>query len=269
MTVTEDTGEETTDGTAEADVQALFEEARRRRRRRYRWSAATIVVLAVTLTLGLLVSTGSRSRITPTNTSDVGGTGARHSVRTVTFAGSFVPQQIVAASGKIWVVGTTQPDNLCAIEEIDPSSLRMRRFPLPACGSYVAAGSGQIYLADGVFTAATDSEAFHIESFDTTTHGAVVMAPVDLTTTGTGYAHMAMTYGGGYLWLNPWSDHVLEISPSTGAVVATISDTLFPGGGHPALVAGPSGLWLAGGPGGPAVIERLAPGSTRPVTVYK
>ncbi len=268
MRVAEHIADQASDGTSGADAQALFEQARRRRRRRYVWGAVMIVVLVSGLVLGLLLSFGSGSRAAPANTATVGGAGARHSVRTVTFGSAFVPQQVVSAAGRIWVVGSTVPDNLCAIEEVDPISLRTRTFSLPACGTYLAVGGGRIFLADGVFTAATDSDAFHVESFDTTTHRAVVMAPVDITTTGTGYAHMAMAYGGGSLWLTPWSDEALEVSPSTGAVVATFTGVPISGGGHPVVAAGQSGLWLAAGVGGPEVIDRLAPGSMTPVKVF-
>jgi len=263
-----DVVDQTYDGISDADAQALFEEARRRRRRRRVWAAGTFFVLVLSLVLALLVSIGSGPQGAPNGTSAVGSVAGRHSVRTVAFAASFVPQQVVSASGRIWVLGSMAPDNSCALAEVEPRSLHTTTFPLPACGSYITVGGGKIFLADGVFTEATDSDAFHIESFDTITHAASVMAPVDITTTGTGYAHMDMTYGAGSLWLIPWSNHVLEISTATGAVVRSITGEPVANGGHPILAGGASGLWSAPGVGGPEVIDRLAPQSSAPVNVF-
>jgi hypothetical protein len=80
---------------------------------------------------------------------------------------------------------------------------------------------------------------------------------------------MALAYGGGSLWLHPWGDEVLQISPTTGAVVRTITDAPFPGGGHPVVVANRSGIWLTGGVGSPPIIDRLTPGSRTASRVYQ
>lgn len=258
----------TDDLISDADARALFEEAKRRRRRRRLWVAATILVLVMTLVVVFLVSTGSGTKGAPVSTAAVGSVGGRHSVRTVAFGAAFVPQQVVSASGKIWVLGSMTADDSCALAEVDPLSVRTTTFPLPACGSYITVGGGKIFLADGVFTQATDSDAFHLESFDTTTHETTVMDPVDITTTGTGYAHMDMTYGDGSLWLAPWSNQVLQISASTGAVVRSITGDPISNGGHPILAGAASGLWSAPGVGGPEVIDHLAPQSSLPVNVF-
>ncbi len=250
-------------------ARALFEEARQRRRRRRLWLAAALVVLAGSVA-GWLVITGSGGTTPPRKTATAGRAGGVRSIRSLTFTGNFSPQQVVSESGRIWLVGSTGPGyGRCAIEEVDPSTLRRQVFALPACGSYVAVGDGRIFLADGIFTGATDTTAFHIESFDTATHTGTVMAPVDIASTGTGYAHMAMAYAGGSLWLNPWSDEVLQISPSTGAVVRTITGTPVSEGGHPLVVGGPGGLWLAGGASSPLILDRLGPRSTTPAVVFK
>lgn len=258
----------TDDAIADAEAEALFEEARRRRRQRRLWAAAAILVLVLSLVVVLLVSTGSGTKMVPAGPAAVGIVGSRHSVRTVAFGGAFVPQQVVSESGRIWVLGSMSPGDSCALAEVQPVSLQTATFPLPACGGYITVGDGKIFLADGVFTEATDSDAFHIESFDTTTHRATVLDPVVITTTGTGYAHMDMTYGNGALWLIPWSNHVLEISTATGAVVRSISGEPTSNGGHPILAGAASGLWSAPGVGGPEVIDRLAPQSSTPTNVF-
>jgi hypothetical protein len=257
-------------GGADAAARVLFEEARRRRRRRYVVSAVSVLVL-VGLVVGTLVAigVGGRTPAASKTTTEHGAAGPR--IRSLTFAGSFAPEQLVSEGGKIWLIGSigSSEDQSCAIEEVDPVSLRTETFPIPACGSYVAVGEGRIFLADGVFTGATDVTAFHIESFDTVRGTAVVMAPIDISVTGTAYAHMAMTFAAGSLWLNPWSTGVLEISPSTGAVVHTVTGMPISGGGHPLIVGGGSGLWLAGGEASPATIYRLDPGSGTPVVFAK
>lgn len=272
MAVTDDIAVpiEVESGSADDAARALFEEARRRRRRRYVVSAVSALAL-VGLVVGSLLTIGAGGRTSATRTATAGPAATRPRIRSLTFAGPFAPEQVVSEGGKIWLVGSTgsSEDPSCAIEEVDPVSLRTETFPIPACGSYVAVGDGRIFLADGVFTGATDVTAFHIESFDTATGTGVVMAPIDISSTGTGYAHMAMTFAAGSLWLNPWGTDVLEISPSTGAVVRTVTGVPISDAGHPLIVGGGSGLWLAGGEASPATIYRLDPGSGTPVVFAK
>jgi hypothetical protein len=269
MAVTDDIAVQSAAADVVSAARALFEEARRRRRRRHLWLAAAIVLVGGSVA-GTLVTVGSHSPSRPTPAATTARAEGVRSIRSLTFAGSFAPQQVVSAAGRIWLVGSTEPeDRHCAIEEIDPVSLRTTTFSIPACGTYVAVGKGRIFLADGVFTGATDTTAFHIESFDVATGTAVVMAPVAIATTGTGYAHMALTFAGGSLWLNPWSAKVLEISPPTGAVIRTITGTAFSDGGHPVIAAAARGAWLTGGADSPLVIDRLEPLSTTPVVVYR
>jgi hypothetical protein len=252
-------------GAADDAARALFEEARRRRRRRYVVSAVSLLAL-VGLVVGILLTIGAGGRTPAPRGTTVGRGAAGPRVRSLTFSGLFTPEQVVAEAGKIWLVGSTgsSEDPSCAIEEVDPVSLRTETFPIPACGSYVAVGDGRIFLADGVFTGATDVTAFHIESFDTATGTGVVMTPIDISVTGTGYAHMAMTFAAGSLWLNPWGTDVLEISAATGAVVRTVNGVPISNAGHPLIVGGGGGLWLAGGEASPATIYRLNPGSGIP-----
>jgi hypothetical protein len=253
-------------GAADDAARALFEEARRRRRRRYVVSGVTVLAL-IGLVVGTLLAIGAGGPSPPARATTAGPSAARPRIRSLTFAGTFAPEQVVSEGGKIWLVGSTgsSEDPRCAIEEVDPVSLRSETFPIPACGSYVAVGDGRIFLADGVFTEATDVTAFHVESFDTATGTGVVMAPIDISSTGTGYAHMAMTFAAGSLWLNPWSTRVLEISPETGAVVRTVTGMPVSNGGHPLIVGDGGGLFLAGGVASPATIYRLNPGSEIPV----
>jgi len=97
---------------------------------------------------------------------------------------------------------------------------------------------------------------------------------VVMTVGGSAIAHIALTYGAGFLWLYGFASPssgtpvVLRISPVTGTVVATITGVPAIGGGQPALaVDAAGGVWLAGGAGGTASLERVAPGSSTPVPV--
>jgi hypothetical protein len=65
------------------------------------------------------------------------------------------------------------------------------------------------------------------------------------------------------------SDDLVEISPSTGAVLATVPDSVLPAGTEtPAMVGNGAALWLAGSSGSSSVIETLNPGQPIPKRVY-
>jgi outer membrane protein assembly factor BamB len=168
----------------------------------------------------------------------------------VPFSPNFTPAQILSESGEIWLIGSTsslgQPQN-CGIEEVDPTSLHHRTFPLSQCATYVAAGGGHIYLLGDTFVRATDTDEFHLESFDLSTGQSTVMAPVIVTTNGTGRAHMAMAYGDGWVWVYPWADEVLQVSPTTGAVDSVVHGVGASGSGHPFVTVIGSGAYFAGG----------------------
>jgi hypothetical protein len=248
------------------DAEALIREARRRARRRRLILGSVLVLLASGLTAGLLRATR------PTRPSSVANTATPKSpgltINPLHFARSFLPQQVVTAAGRLWVVGSDGPgQQSCAIEEIAPRTLRAHTYPIPACTPYVAVGNGQIYLAgdvpDGVF-----GDAFHLEIFDPTTHTATLMAPVITTTVGSEQAHMAMAFGDGWLWVAPWGNQVLQVSPSTGSVVQTITGAPDSNSGHGTVVANSGGVWLAEGPSSPGDLYRIAPGSSAASKVY-
>lgn len=251
------------------DAQVLIEEARRRQRRRYVVFGATTLVLAAGIALAGLSLTGTQKPIPPTG---LGRAATPTVVRKVTFEGRFVPEHVVAVGTELWLLGTTEPGNGCAVEEVDPNTLQSRpAHPLPECGTYVAVGGSTIYIDAMSPTAIPDSFNVHVETFDTATLATSVFGPVVTTTAqGDSYAHMAMVFGNGTLWFEPpWASTVFDVSPRTGAVLSTVTGGPTPDGGHLAMAANAGGLWLAPGVGGPAVIERLAPGSTTPRPVYR
>ena len=144
-----------------------------------------------------------------------------------------------------------------AIEEVYPSTLKTRSFPIPACAVDITAGDGHLYLLTNTFvphTAAT--RQLRIEVFDTKNHTAKVLAPVDMTMVGSAIAHQALAFGDGTLWLygygGPASPEVVQISPSSGAVLAMTNSVPTIGGGSSRCRSNFGGLWLAGGPAGSA-----------------
>ncbi|MGD0320214.1 MAG: hypothetical protein ABSC00_01205 [Acidimicrobiales bacterium] len=248
------------------DAEALIKEARRRQHRRYAVSAV-VILLVVGLVAGLLVGRGSngvrsmRKTITPPPPAVT--------VQSLGFPGPFVPDQVVSASGSVWVLGTRQPDvrGGCAIEEVDPTTLQTAMFSIPACGQYLAVGDGLIYIAAYFPTADPYGYEFHLESFDPVTKQAVVMVPVMTTALGAG-TNLAFAYGGGWLWLCEGTD-LLQISPSTGEPVATIADVVPSNVFNPSVVADVAGAWTAGGPSdSPADVYRITPGSRTASKVY-
>jgi hypothetical protein len=196
-------------------------------------------------------------------------------VRSLRFSGSFVPQQVVAEGGRIWVLGSTQPQSYtaCAIEDVDPATLKTTLYPIQACAVDITTGPGRLFLVANNFvpgTAAT--RQLRIEVFDTTRHTSTVLRPVDVTLIGSAIAHQTLTYGDGALWLygygRPASPEVVEISPATGAVMTATTAVPGIGGVFPTVVANAGGLWLGGGPGGAPNLELIVSGTSTPRQLY-
>jgi hypothetical protein len=141
----------------QADAQALIKEARRRARRRHAIVIAVVLILVAGVVAAVFGTAGSK---TPNvakkaaTSSKIAAAGLR--IHTLQFPGPFVPQQVVAEGGRIWLLGSTNPQRYtnCAIEEVDPSTLTTRTFPLPQCAADVAAGVGQLQSSVGCFAQA-------------------------------------------------------------------------------------------------------------------
>jgi hypothetical protein len=255
--------------TGASSPEALIEEARQHQRRRWLWVGAVALVLVV-VAAGLVWagSTGSRPPAVRT-TQSVGNGAGPVRVRSLTIPGPFTPKDIVSAAGRVWLVGTVQRDIAtgCAIESVDPATLQTRRYPLASCGDDVAVGGDQVYLATLNHRTDTNTTQVRVERFDPATGQATVLAPVDMTLVGSSRAHTTMIYGDGSLWL--WNgDQMDQISPSTGAVVRTVTVAASTESGQPYMVAAGGGLWMAGGPGDSATVDRLAWGANAPSVVY-
>jgi hypothetical protein len=191
------------------------------------------------------------------------------------FPGPFVPLQLVAASGRVWVLGTETPgsDARCELQEITPTTMSTRTYALPACATDIAAGGGRVYLVTAEFvrgTAAT--QRLHVDVFDPHDGKSRTLSPVVMSVVGSAIAHTDFTYGDGALWLDGdqmlAGPQVVRISPETGGVTATLKPAVAIGGIAPAVAANDAGLWVAGGPGGPPGIESVRPGSEVPTTVF-
>jgi hypothetical protein len=199
-----------------------------------------------------------------------------YSVRSMEIIG-FAPEHVVSEGGKVWVVGSSSPEsfNHCIIESVVPTTLRTDRHPLAACGGYITTGGGAIYLAAITYERGTNNDLVHIERFDPTTGHSTVMAPVVMTLVGSSEAHAAFAYADDSLWFRGYgtpgtpSDDLVQVSPSTGAVVRTIADTASPLlTDEPLLLGNGDTLWLASGPGTATAIATLAPGQAAPTQVY-
>lgn len=196
-----------------------------------------------------------------------------------TFAGSFVPEQVVSAGGRVWLVGTSRPGlgGGCGVEPVNPVTLDPGAFlAIPRCGPNIAVGDGYLYLTGVTYQKGTNNETIQIERVDTATDHVTLLAPVVMTLVGSAIAHTAMTYGEGSLWLDGYDQaskdgaaEVVQISPATGGVINTITGVPAIGGAQPAMVANRGGLWLASGAGGTENLDRVPPGGVTPASVFQ
>ncbi len=198
------------------------------------------------------------------------------SVRSMEIHG-FTPDQVVSEGGNVWLVGATSPQSTgCKIESVNPSTLRTHRYSLIACGGYVTTGDNAIYLVAPTYERGTNDENLHIERFDPTTGGSVVMAPVIMTLVGSAIAHIAFAYADRSLWVRGYgspgtpANGMVQVAPSTGVVLRTFSDDAWPIlKDEPSVVGNGDTLWLASGLGATeTMVASLSPGQANPTTVY-
>jgi hypothetical protein len=261
--------------------EALIEEARRRQRRRYRWMGIAVLVCVVALAVGIAWIGGAGRHPPTTSGTPSGNSPSNHSrTRSLTLAGPFSPSQITTAGGMVWLVGSV-PSSIdssrCALESVNPTTMRRQLYPGPACGPNVAVGANQIYLTDVTYVGDSNDEQIQIERFNTVTRRATVLAPVDMTLAGSSIAHTSMIYDDGSLWLWGYGapggpgtgrDEVVQISASSGAVLRTIRGVPDIGGIQPSMVVADGSLWLSGGAGGGPTVERITPTASAPTVVY-
>ena len=244
----------------------IIKEARRRHRRRLFGVSIVIAVVVGLVGFGIATILGGSPDRSPSALPSA--TSRTWSIRSLTFSGPTVPEQVVSVGGSVWVLGTSgqnTPES-CSIEEIDPVTLQQHIYPISVCAYYMAVGNGLIYLAGDV--SAINNDEFHLEIFNPVTKHATVMSPVMITTQGSGRAHMDMTYGAGSIWMSYWGSELVQVSPSTGAVLHTITNAPASEGGHGTIVANRAGVWIAEGASSSAAIYRLAPKSRTLTTIY-
>ncbi len=247
------------------DAEALFREAKQReRRRRLAWLGAVVVV--VVLVVVVIIETTRSTPTSPPHSLQVAAPAAgKATIRSLTFSAPFVPEQVVSVDGSVWVLGASGQQN-CSIEEVDPTTLQFHRYPIPACGYYVVVGNGLMYIAGDM--SSSNSDEFHLEIFDPATKHTTIKTPVMITTQGSGRAHMDMTYGAGSIWMTYWGSELVQVSPSTGAVLRKITNAPPSEGGHGTIVANGGGLWVAEGADSGAAIYRLPVNSQYLSTIY-
>ena len=174
------------------------------------------------------------------------------------YGGSFVPLQLIASAGRVWVVGSNDLGSFtrCQLQEITPSSMATSFFALPACPTDIAAIDGKVDMVAAAPEASGSTHEMHLEVFDPATGQARLLAPVVMGIPGSGIAHTNFAAGDGLLWLYGYqasvtagSEEVVGISPQTGSVEVTIVDPPEIGGILPALAGNAAGRWFGGGPG--------------------
>jgi hypothetical protein len=225
-------------------------------RTRHRRFAAFVAgtVLTLTVVLGLSVVAVSAASHAPT-------------LRAIRFPASFVPQQITAAAGSLWVLGSPSPSTFtdCTLRKLDPSTIETQSFALPQCASDITSGDGQVYLLINLVEPSTNTRDYHVEVFDPTTGVTQVLPPVVLQNIGSAVAHTDLVFGDGSLWLYGYAlggkTEVVQISPVTGGVESMIGNPPEIGGIFPAVVADGPGVWLGGGAGGSAQLEWVHAGA--------
>jgi hypothetical protein len=244
---------------------------RGRRRRRGREGRRVLAVVLATMTVAgvvaVLVAYGPRSSDRGSGvTGHRGGTvptaGARG--RSVTFPGPFRPDEEVGAGGALWLMGPSGPQvgqARCDVARLDPVTLSRVTFPIAACGINTVAHSGTLYLEDENEAFGTNNVTISIETVSMATHVSTVLTPVDITVVGSERAHTQLAYADGWLWLYGYttSPEVVQVSPTSGAVIHVFTSGVPEiGGTEPLISAGPGGVWLAGGAGGSSALALLS-----------
>jgi hypothetical protein len=224
--------------------------------------------------LSVVIVTGNLAPMAlaiPLAPAGVPGAGAVIAVKS--FSGSFVPDQVVAAGGKIWLVGSAGGAGHgtgCRVGRVDPATMDAVTFALPACGMNVAVGPGALFFDTAVADVKSQTYAIHIERFSMSTHTSTVFPAVSATLLlGSDIAHTQLAYADGSLWLYAARNgpEVLRLSPSTGAVEHRYTNVPQIGGYLPLIAATPGYLWLAGGAGSGADFVRLDVGDGTEKTV--
>jgi hypothetical protein len=216
--------------------------------------SVAVTVLALGAAIGLPAGTSLGASRTP-------------GLRVVHFSGSFVPQQITATAGSLWILGSTSPSTFtaCAIERFDPSTLEAQAYALPQCATGITSGNGRVYLLVNQVQPNTNTRDYRIEVFDPTTLSAQVLPPVVLQNIGSAVAHTDLSFGDGSLWLYGYAlggkNEVVQIALDSGDVENTIGNAPEIGGVYPAVVGNSAGEWLGGGPGAPAGLEWVHAGT--------
>ncbi len=182
-------------------------------------------------------------------------------VTTRSFSEPFVPNEVLAANGSIWLAaqGPNDQGTGCRIGRLNPTTMAVATYPLVACGFNASAGEGNIFLETTTADTATQTYAIHVERFSISTDVATVLPVVSASVfLGSAIAHTQLQFADGSLWLYAAIEsdsgrvqtRILQLSPETGAVEHTYPSVPEIGGIEPFVVAGSHGyVWFSGGPG--------------------
>jgi hypothetical protein len=186
-------------------------------------------------------------------------------VTTKQFDGTLQPDQVVAAAGAVWLVGAgpggADYGTGCRLGRLNPESMRVTTYGIPACGFNVTAGDRSIFLETSV--ASSDQYQIHIERFSTAAHTATVFPTVSaVLCICSAIAHTQLAYADGSLWFYAVPDssngpEVLQLSPASGVVEHAYLSVPQIGGTEPFIAGTPGYVWLAGGPGSGADFARI------------
>lgn len=188
----------------------------------------------------------------------------RSNVAIKDFNGAFVPDELVESRDRLWLVSDGSGKEGCRAGELGISAENVTTYPLARCGINATASGPYLFLETMTADVHTQTYAVHIERFSTTTHRSNLFAgTVAELFLGSDAAHTQLAYVGGWLWFyanlaGHRSSSLLQISPSTGAVVRSYSPVPPIVSAEPFIVGTPGHVWLSGGPGSGATFARVS-----------
>lgn len=230
---------------------------------RWRRACAVITSSVLAVAFGTGPAAGASSVVAVALGTTPATEAAEAQVVTKTFAGRFIPSQVISAGGSVWLVGSRPGGTGCRIGRINASSMVLASYPLQSCGFNATAGHGAVYLETTVADVKDQTYAVHIEDFSVSRHKSSLFPAVSARMfLGSDIAHTQLAYAHGSLWLYATLDDrsspvVVQLSPTTGQAEHTYAAVPPLGGGEPLITSTPGSLWFAGGAGSGAEFTKL------------
>ncbi len=279
MTIAEDVDAQRAEDDAAA--RALFEEARRRRRRRRGLVVGTVVLAALAAVLGVRLAGGGRNgsgggrasskgHPAPAAAADQSPTGARGSTAVVLPAGDWF-NEVTTVGHHLVLTGreastgagaAASSTGRCVAASVNPRTLALGPLQRGVCDDPGLWGRTVEMVT--TYLRGSDDATIRVARVDPAT-GAVTTGPVVMTYEPASDTGPVSIDGGGWLWIYDVAStdgpEVLQVSPSTGQVVDTVT---LPALYRPVLAADDDGLWLGNSVGGnamPRTLWHVAPGA--------